>query len=217
MIRITKSIDIPASLQAEDCNQYDGQDVQKQLHDDQNGKCYLCEQETIHNFQIEHFRAHARPEFAHLKFTWTNLFLVCPYCNRQKSDDFDILDPLLTNIEDIICHQILLDQRKVAIKSLHPQRIEETQTTTLLNYIFNGRNEIRSYKSELLYNDMEREVLFFLEILSNYKEDKTQQNKQVVVDSLKINKEYLAFKYWQLKDLPELFQEFKDELIWCKE
>lgn len=42
---------------------------------------------------IDHFRPKACARFPHLAFEWTNLFLACGTCQRQKGDHFE--EPLL--------------------------------------------------------------------------------------------------------------------------
>src|ERR1700722_16017775 len=98
MIRVRKSAEIPASLLVANCNSYDGQDVQEALVTDQHEKCYLCEQKTTKSFQIEHHKAKAAGYHPELKYTWSNLFLTCGYCNGRKPNDFDLLDPVHHNI-----------------------------------------------------------------------------------------------------------------------
>ena len=35
--------------------------------------------------EVDHFRPKGRPEFAHLRLAWTNLYYCCGRCNRHKS------------------------------------------------------------------------------------------------------------------------------------
>jgi len=98
MIRVNKTPQIPLSLLAENCNRHNSEDVKELLLKDQHQKCYLCEQLTGKSFQIDHLRAQAANRYPELKFTWTNLFLICPFCNQRKSESFEILEPTLHNI-----------------------------------------------------------------------------------------------------------------------
>lgn len=213
MIRIVKSSLIPPSLLVDNCNHYDGQDVQEALVNDQHQKCYLCEQKTTKSFQIEHHKAKAI--YPQLKYIWTNLFLSCPYCNGRKPNDFDLIDPVHTNIEDIIAHRIDLLTRTAEIVGLRAG-VQENFTVSLLDKIFNGKDRLRDIKGEILFKDLEREIVFFLKILLDYETAGTPENKQKVIDSLLITKEFLAFKYWIIKDNPGLYDEFKDHMVWNK-
>jgi uncharacterized protein (TIGR02646 family) len=215
MIRVSKSTNIPASLLVKNCSHYDGQDVQDTLVIDQHEKCYLCEQKTSKSFQIEHHKAKAIGYYPHLKYTWTNLFLSCPYCNGRKPNPYDLLDPISNNIEDIITHHLDLANKLANFTTLKTG-IQESFTVSLLDRLFNGIDKLRDIKGGILYKDLEREIVFFLRLLVDYKTSNTPENKQKVIDSLLITKEFLAFKYWLIKDDDDLYNDFKDNMIWNK-
>jgi hypothetical protein len=214
MIRVNKSSDIPASLLVENCADYNGQDVQEALVADQHQKCYLCEQKTTKSFQVEHLKAKADGFYPELKYTWSNLFLSCPYCNGRKPNDFDLLNPISDNIEEIICHRLDLSAKSAAITSFRVG-LKEDYTVRLLDRLFNGRNNLRDIKGKILFDDIEREIVFFLKLLNDYKDFETPEDKQKVIDSLLITKEFLAFKYWIIKD-NGFYERFKDYMIWNK-
>jgi uncharacterized protein (TIGR02646 family) len=213
MIRINKTTEIPPSLQVENCSRYDGQDVQEALYNNQLGKCYLCEQETHKNYQIEHLKA--QEYFPEQKFTWTNLFLTCGYCNGCKPNTSDILDPSTNNIEDILIHSIDLNSKKVEFISRLQVDSYINQTIELLYKLFNGQSFPRKKHEQLLYEDLNREISFFLEMLIHFKSDGNEQNKQIIIDLLHISKEFLGFKFWIIKD-SGMFDEFKEFMIWNK-
>jgi hypothetical protein len=214
MIRIRKSPVTPSSLLVANCNDYSGQDVQEALVADHHQKCYLCEQKTTKSFQVEHLKAKADGFYPELKYTWSNLFLCCPYCNGRKPNDFDLLNPIADNIEDIIYHRLDLSTKSATITSLR-DGLEEDYTVCLLDRLFNGRNNLRDIKGKILFDDIEREIVFFMKILNDYKDSDTPENKQKVIDSLLITKEFLAFKYWIIKD-NAFYEDFKDHMIWNK-
>ena len=118
MIRISKSSDIPPSLSKNNCSNYDGQDVQKALVADQHQKCYICEQKINKSFQIEHHKAKATGYYPELKFNWSNLFLACSYRNGRKPNDFDILNPVNHNIEEIISHHLDLSAKLTTFSTI---------------------------------------------------------------------------------------------------
>jgi hypothetical protein len=215
MIRVRKSAVIPASLLIVNCNNYDGQDVQEALVADQHEKCYLCEQRTTKSFQIEHLKSKAIGYFPLLKYTWSNLFLSCPYCNGRKPNNFDLLDPAVNNIEDVIAHRLDLAARSAVIISLK-EGIQENYTVRLLDKLLNGKDKLRDIKGAILFKYIEREIVFFLQLLNDYKNSNSPENKQRVIDSLLITKEFLAFKYWIVKDNANLYADFKDHMIWNK-
>lgn len=216
MIRVEKRIDIPQTLRVENCNKYDGQDVQEALLDDQKGKCYLCEQKTGKSFQIEHLRPKADDCFPELKFTWSNLFLSCPYCNGRKPNHLhQLIDPTQINVEDIIVQRIDFANKKMTFSSsLNDEPIQ--QTISLLNKLMNGQNDMRDMKCEVLYDDISSDIKSFISLLIKYKTEKSEENKQAVIDSLKVDKEFLGFKYWIIRDKQDLYDEFREYLLWNK-
>jgi uncharacterized protein (TIGR02646 family) len=210
MIRVNKSRETPASLLVENCKNYDGQDVKKTLYDDQHGKCYLCEQKTFKSYNIEYYRAKAVGFYPELTFAWINLFLSCPYCNGRKPNAYDILDPTNNDIEEIISHRIDFSNSLILFSNLR-EGIQEGFTIRLLDILFNGKDQIRDDKTQLLYNDLKTEIEFFLSLLVD-----NENNKQKIIDSLSIKKEFLAFKYWIIKDNNRLYEEFKGDMTWNK-
>ncbi len=215
MRRVNKSVDTPVSLQAADCSNYNGLDVQHALIIDHHEKCYLCEQKTGKSFEIEHLKAKATGYYPELKYKWFNLFLSCPYCNGRKPNDFDLLDPVSNDIEDIISHRLDLTTKSITLISLN-LGVQEDYTVRLLDKLFNGKDKLRDIKGGILYRDLEREIVFFLGLLNDYKTLGNPENKQKVIDSLLITKEFLAFKYWIIKDNSSLYNDFGEYMVWNK-
>jgi hypothetical protein len=214
MIRINKTAEIPFSLQIENCTRYDGQDVQDTLYSDHYGKCYLCEQETHKNFEIEHLKPKAGGFSPELEFDWTNLFLSCKYCNGRKPNNLEILNPLNFNIEDVIAHKIDLYLGKIEFYS-NSDDPRTLQTIELLYRLFNGKSNIRDIKGKILFDDLNREILNFLKMLLQYKSNSSEKNKQIIIDLLHISKEFLGFKYWIIKD-SGMYVEFHEYMVWNK-
>lgn len=214
MIRVYKQTEVPASLQVDNCSSYDGQDVQDALYDDQQSKCYLCEQKVGKSSQVEHLRPKAEANFPELKYKWTNLFLACPYCNGRKSNALQILDPANNNIEKIIAQRLDATKKNLEFASDSSDK-EVKDTIALLNHLHNGKNGLRDRKAKAFYDDIELGVSSFLNHLLNYKENSSDENKQILADSLKVDKEFLGLKYWMLKDYG--FEDhFTDEIVWHK-
>lgn len=213
MIRVRKSSNIPPSLLVQNCSAHDGQDVQEALMDDSYKKCYLCEQYVNKSFQVEHHKGQAQN--ANLKYEWTNLFLSCLYCNQRKSGGYDLVNPLTNNIEDLIIHRLDLTLKNIVF-IVDPLNVQGVSTVRLLERLFNGKNGIRDVKCKELYEDLQREYVTFLTFLLDYKQNNTLVNKQKIIDSLLISKEFLAFKYWIIIDDPLLFNEFRSYMSWNK-
>lgn len=153
MIRVYKSSIVPASLLVDNCSNYDSQDVHETLVADQHEKCYLCEQKTTKSFQIEHHKAKAAGYHPELKYTWSNLFLSCPYCNGRKPNEYSLLDPVDNNIEVIITHRLDLSTKLAVVASIRAG-IQEDYTVRLLDRLFNGKDGLRDIKGEILFKDV---------------------------------------------------------------
>lgn len=189
--------------------------MQELLLANQHQKCYLCEQRTGKSFQIDHLRAQAANRYPELKYTWTNLFLVCPFCNQRKSEGFDVLDPTLHNIEDIIIQRIDYELNEVKFESTHADNPHIFQTIQLLGRLFNGKYKIRKPKEQILYKCLQWELVFFMSKLNDYKMNGGNDPKEIIISSLHISKEFLGFKFWIIKD-SGLYDEFKEYMVWNK-
>lgn len=211
MIRIKKSPCVPASLST--TKQYDGEDVKKQLMEDQYEKCYICERKLVTDFVIEHFKSESH--YPYLKQTWENLFIACSYCNGRKSDSFDNnVNPLTTNVEEEISQRINFIQNKAEFDSSVTD-VPHTDTIKLLNILYNGKDRMkpRNLKEEKFFNCTKQKVIAFMRIVHDYMVNPTEKNKQVVAEELSINSELLGFKYWIICD-NHLMSDFENVMIW---
>ncbi len=213
MIREKKSTNAPTSLSTTtDCN---GKDVYAQLMADQHEKCYICERKLVTDYEIEHFKSkNNHPELIH---EWTNLFLACRYCNRKKSDSFDdIVDPLVTNIEDEISQRIDFRQNKAVFNTLISDK-QHDNTVKMLNLFYNGgeRMILRNLREERFFNYAKQRVTGFMKVVNDYLVNPTESSRNIVAKELAIDKELLGFKYWIIRDY-NLNESFKNNIIWNK-
>lgn len=80
---------------------YNTPEVNAALREMFHGKCYICENNQITSFQIEHLQPCR--DNVELKYNWNNLFLACAHCNNTKLDKYEpILDCTKENIEEAI-------------------------------------------------------------------------------------------------------------------
>lgn len=215
MIREAKSSAVPPSLSSH--KKYDGADVVEQLMADHHGKCYLCELYVKQFYQVEHLKS--QDNNTDLIFDWGNLFLSDGYCNGKKGSFFDqIMNPNQNNIEEIIKQHIDSINRK-AVFNTTDTSIEAQKTVELLNRLYNGTKypRLRSNREFEFYKEVERIVNSFNITVLQYLSNPIPQNEQAVRDELSIDKELLGFKYWIIKDNPQLFAVFKDDIIWNKQ
>lgn len=214
MIREAKSSVSPSSLSSH--IRYDGPDVVDQLFTDHHGKCYLCELKAKQHFEVEHLKS--KENYPELKFEWSNLLLSDGYCNGKKSKNFDnILNPNSNNIEDIIEQRIDSLNRKALFQSSETS-VEAQKTVDLLNRLYNGTYapKLRTKREDKFYKEVERVINAFNITLYNYQLDSNPQTEKAVREELSIDKELLGFKYWIIKDKPELLAVFENDIKWNK-
>jgi uncharacterized protein (TIGR02646 family) len=213
MIRIKKSEDVPQSLVR--TTAYDGVDVQRQLLVDHHKKCYICECIVEANYHIEHLNSKNNN-----RQDWNNLFLSCGYCNVRKLGLFDdILNPTMHNVEDIIEQRIDTSTKTASFKS-NDTSMAVTQTIRLLERIFNGKDaesDSRNPHEEVFYDKVEMIINGFMKKAIDFCMDSSDVNMNCIKEELNIDKEFLGFKYWIIRDTPQLFAAFKDDIKWNKQ
>lgn len=213
MIRVYKNNIIPSSLFT--TKNYDGEDVKIQLLADQHKKCYLCERSLVTDFEIEHHKS--KDNFPQLIQEWNNLFLACRYCNGKKSKNYDdILHPSTTNLEEEIKQIIDFDNKRAKFEVISNSSLHHESTIDLLNRIFNGSNKLRKIKEEEFFEYVIGVVADFSRLIRDFQKNPSDKLKNLVIESLRINKELLGFKYWIIKSNEKLMKEFKEYIIWNK-
>lgn len=212
MIQLRKSPNAPASLAGK--KTWNGEDVQKTLYADQDGKCYLCESCTGKNYQIDHLRS--RKNYPEKAYDWANLFLCCGYCNGRKSDQFDdIVSPCDVPCEEIFDIILKPECKAVEISVRQPDIPGVGQTRELLHRLHNGKREgMRDIREKIFYDELCSVVLNFARCLREYKNDKTPENRAEVVEFLKIDQPFLAAKKSLLRSCSDLFEDFRHEMLW---
>lgn len=213
MIKEKKNPIAPLSLST--TKNYDGEDVKRQLLDDQHHKCYICERYLGTDFQIEHFKS--RNNYPKLIQDWNNLLMSCSYCNGKKSNSFDNnVNPLSVNVEEEIEQRINLLNNKAEFK-VRVNDASHNETAKMLNILYNGNEKIkiRKIKEECFFNNAMQLMNRFSRIINDFIMNPTSQNRSLVACELSIDKELLGFKYWMIHD-NHLEKEFKDEIVWNK-
>lgn len=214
MIRVLKSEFVPNSL--ETTSQYNGEDVVKQLHIDQNGKCYLCERHSGTDYQVEHRLSQAH--FSQDRLNWDNLLLGCSYCNKKKSNNYDnIVNPTHVNVEEVISQRINYETKMAVFDRVDNMSLYKTidETIELLGRIYNGTGRIRKHREELFFYDFISEMNKFNKAVCDYLSDPSVDNDSRIRKLLSIEQEFLGFKYWIIKD-NDMLEKFSDCCIWHK-
>lgn len=216
MIQQRKSSVPPASLSQR--KSYRGDDVCRQLAEDHDGKCYLCEYPVHHLYEVEHLQS--RNHYPELTYDWQNLFLVCGACNKKKSDNFDQLpNPLTTPIETHL--RIIPDlgdmgnSVQVSLLSAVPGG---EQAVELISRIHNGNNpkQGRRAKEERFHKFYMQEITRFSIALIGYRKTATPQARQAVVDMLSLQSSFLGTKYTLLRE-SGMLNDFAEETRWNRQ
>lgn len=117
-------------------------------------KCYLCEQASLSNPEVEHFLPHGGTKA--LKFSWDNLFYVCRRCNGIKSNSHvNLLNCTLAAVnvsEEIVHYAGNAEVGEIIVKAASDKPSQQTiNTVKLLDKCFNGENTaIRKVSKESL-------------------------------------------------------------------
>ena len=89
----------------------------------------------------------------------------------------------------------------------------------MLNRLYNGTYapKLRTKREDKFYKEVERVINAFNITLYNYQLDSNPQTEKAVREELSIDKELLGFKYWIIKDKPELLAVFGNDIKWNKQ
>lgn len=212
MIRVAKNRVAPESLSR--TKAYDGEDVKKQLHADQHGKCYICERILHTDFQVEHLRS--RENFPDKAQDWDNLFLSCTYCNLKKLNKYDdILNPAKEDIECKIRQEIDFSEKSARFTATD-NGPATARTVEFLSRIYNGTSRCRKLKEELFFKEVLADINNFSKLILDYILDSSEVNENSVRNELHISKENLGFKYWIIQSDKKLHEVFSNDIVWNK-
>lgn len=214
MIKVYKSPNPPKSLVKG--KRYDEEDVRRQLIDDQRGKCYLCERKAGTEFEIDHVRS--QNQYPDERLNWSNLLLICGYCNRKKGNWFDdIPDPTLEHIEELIVQEIDYTNKRARFTPSQPDPAPQVNAIIkLLSSIYNGSKPTRKVKEELFFEQMISVMNLFTRAVNLFLQKRSEVSKNLVREYLRDDEEFLGFKYWIIYSSEELREVFVDECKWNK-
>lgn len=187
--------------------------LKAKLLEDFHKKCYLCERKIDDDIaEIEHF---APNKNLIRKYSWSNLMLVCPSCNKIKRQKENILNPIYKE-EKIDCKiqfklNTFMDNNKIQIDNI--DNSEATiNTVELLRKIHS--KTIDGLSSSSLRNKIYDAVVNFQGYLNGYfsaKDDKRRKELLVDIEEGLSNKlPFTAFKRWVVKsnDKYKIFEKY---------
>lgn len=213
MIRVFKSEESPESLSHR--KGYNVDDVTGQLLEDQEGKCYLCERTNCTDYEVDY--RHSRSQYPDEVYDWNNLLLICGYCNKKKSGNFDdIVDPLKVNVEELITQRYIPREKRAAFELVQETTSDTApkRTIALLDRIFNGTKSTRTRREERFFEYFMSEMNTFNRAAVNYLESQSDEDRQVVIELLGREKEFLGFKYWVVMRNSRLKETFGPYCKW---
>ncbi|KJU84189.1 HNH endonuclease domain protein, partial [Candidatus Magnetobacterium bavaricum] len=153
------------------------------LKRDFNNKCYICEQKEFTDMEIDHFIPHGDDK--ELMLCWDNLFFVCGHCNSVKSDIYNnIYTPIFDDKEILNCtdphhdvvnwikyeHDLLSEPMVILTTVVNDEAYRKIvdNTVELLVYVYSGKSIAQEHQAENLRKSLEKEMVYFYEILQQY-------------------------------------------------
>lgn len=199
MVKINRKAEPPLSLsiEAKKANgSYNKPDVIKQLKEDSNDKCYICELGGLSDPEVEHLRPHHGRKLSERVFDWNNLFYACPHCNNVKKDakyDDNIIDCCVEDPEDKI---------EQCYENQHVQvhyKVDDTMaimTAMLIQECFEKRNTgIREAACQHRINKLAEEMNILYKTLDKYKRNPhVSRYKRSLKSTLSRSSIFAAFK-----------------------
>ena len=195
---------------------YSCEAVKNVLIADNYEKCYICERYRDTDFEVEHLKSRKKnPDYEN---DWSNLYAACGYCNKKKGGYHDgMMNPDRFDVEDIIDHKVDLMAEKAEFTSQDRNDCVKS-TIKLLRKVFNGARSNHKPRKELeqrFWDQFKKEYNDFISVVEDYLSG-NQDAENDIRDLLDIREEFLAFKYYVIKNNPILLQKFHDDIVWNK-
>lgn len=217
-----KKTPLPAHINIKCVKDYRSEEVIQLLKNDFHGKCYLCEDNTFRDINVEHFIP--QKGNAELRFEWNNLFYSCAPCNHTKSTKYkDILNCIEYDPEKYI--QLKLKEpffrQRVEVKArdmnAEYQQINLGDTIALLDEIYNGETtEQRKHSSYVIRKNIAADLIEFLKVLHEYETETDSELinclKLRIRKELRISARFSSFKRELVRGCKG-YEEFADLLI----
>ncbi|HEP0647442.1 HNH endonuclease [Enterobacter hormaechei] len=205
MFNVVRTYPAPASLARR--NSYRGKDVIEALRSIFHNKCYLCEQDSIADPEVEHFRPHNdEPD---LMYGWDNLYFSCRRCNSIKSNHHvDLLNCSDANLDvfnEIVHYAGNAAMGEVEIRASKSRPSQQTENT--VNLIYRCFNEegtsLREISKESLLERLLEELAEYSKwrtVLASRRStpQKIQEAKEQLTVMCSISYPFSVFWKWHL-------------------
>ena len=199
-------------------------DTKEALNKIYKGKCAFCEQklsiggDRTDTRTIEHYRP--KSKYYWLAFSWDNLLLCCRGCNKNKVDKFEILGKEVIYddfFKDRVHSSAVEYQNSEKPKIIHPE-LESVVAQLMFNS--KGRvetNDIRvQYTIDTCYLNrpdlIEKRKTVINDFFKRIRDRKLSKKPiddiimSLVEDIKQREKEFIAFRYWILKNYKSLIE-----------
>jgi uncharacterized protein (TIGR02646 family) len=200
MVKVTRSFPAPKSLAIEALKadgSYNKPDVVRQLREDFNDKCYICELKDLSDPEVEHLLPHMNGKYRDRKFDWNNLFWVCKHCNGvKKAEKYNegIIDCCKQDPEKLI--KFSFEQGNVIAEAFDNSDLKSIRTAELVYETFNKTNTgIREAACENRIKSLSKSMNILYKELDNYKNNpSSKRNIRMLKAILGRESAFAAFK-----------------------
>ena len=201
-------------------------DTKEALHKIYKDKCAFCEQKVFigdgkkdraNTRTVEHYRP--KSIYYWLAFSWDNLLLCCKSCNKHKADNFEILGQKAIyndSFENKIHSSTIEYQNSEKPKMIHPELENIVDKLEFNNGVMTSDDLRVKYTIRtcgLDRNDLneKRQTIIddFIESIIDKKlknESIKDSLKELINDLNKREKEFIALRYWILKNYKSLVE-----------
>ncbi|MBK9497785.1 MAG: hypothetical protein IPO06_00120 [Leptospiraceae bacterium] len=198
---------------------YGQADVKKKLYELYHSKCGYCEIKE-HNdvLQIDHYRPKNRKSnrkdynefkgYYWLALEWSNLVLVCGYCNRYKSEQFDISGTVRAKVENFLTNNEI-DISKCIISNLELKQ----ENPLIVNPEVDNPDNSLYFKNDGTIHAKDNKGIYTIKVFHLYDDRLVKKRKEIIDHYIEdfLNK-YKAFK--EIFGVPDFSSsEFKNFLM----
>lgn len=190
---------------------YNTKEVNAALQEMFHKKCYICENNNVTSYQIEHLIPHKGN--VDLKYDWNNLFLSCAHCNNTKLGKYD---PILNCTKEDVDKKIrfrkegFFGKKEEFVFDALDSREETKNTINLLQDIYYGTTPQKIMEAKNLRKNLRNDIAKFKEYVREYEEAEDEDKEDLrclIKEELGEKSSFTAFKRWLIRDNKEFFPE----------
>ena len=188
---------------------YNTSEVNEALQEMFHEKCYICENNAVTSWQIEHLVPHRGN--TDLKFSWDNLFLSCAHCNNIKQDRYDpILDCTKTDVDEKIAFRKIgyfgVKEELTFTPIVHTTEIDNT--CRLLIDAYYGSTAQKIAEAKFIRKSLRDELTKFKNYVRDYVQSSGKRKDELfctIKHELSPMSPFAAFKRWLIRDHADMY------------